>query len=106
MKNEITAYNPFEYLETAEERRVFINSCFDNDNPFVLLDCLVDAINFFGVSKIAKIAGLNRDNLYKIINENRKPALLTAHAIKRAICSPELDGFEPSKREEKEPVTT
>lgn len=98
-------FNPFEYFETPEERQQFLLEALRRSRS-LFMTALTQAIEWYTPRKLAEISGLQREHLYKLVKEQHAPSLDTIVAIITALGSPKLDGFEPSNREEKEPVTT
>ncbi len=65
-----------EYLKAALE---------DDDEPRVLLIALRHLAQAQGVAKVAKAAGIERENLYRALSPRGNPRLSTLVAVTRAI---------------------
>jgi probable addiction module antidote protein len=73
-------YQPFllESLRNPAEAAAFINlaikdALVDNDMPLFLL-CLRDVVEAQGgMTKVARLAGINRENLYRILSKDGNP---------------------------------
>jgi probable addiction module antidote protein len=65
-----------EYLKAALE---------DSDEPRVLLIALRHVAQAQGIAKIAKIAGVQRESLYRALSANGNPRLSTLHAVAKAV---------------------
>jgi probable addiction module antidote protein len=69
----LTPYNPCDILETQEDIAWYLTESLNDDNPMVFVMALGHVVKHRGVAKVAKAAGLNRESLYKIINQKSAP---------------------------------
>jgi probable addiction module antidote protein len=65
-----------EYLEAALE---------DRDDPRVLLIALRHLAQAQGIAKVAKIAGIERESLYRALSAGGNPRLSTLIAVTKAV---------------------
>lgn len=65
-----------EYLRTALE---------DADEPRVLLLALRHVAQARGIARIAKVAGVERESLYRALSANGNPRLSTLYAVAKAV---------------------
>ena len=65
-----------EYLNAAIE---------DNEEPGVLLIALRQVARAHGVAKVAKVAGIERESLYRALSARGNPRLSTLQAVMRAL---------------------
>jgi probable addiction module antidote protein len=65
-----------EYLKAALE---------DSDEPRVLLVALRHLAQAYGIAKVAKAAGIERERLYRALSEKGNPRLSTLMAVTKVI---------------------
>jgi probable addiction module antidote protein len=85
MKTETTQYNPFDYLETQEEINEYLTDAFTDEDPRLFLTALGYLAKKKGMADIAKITGLNRENLYKTLSGNGNPRFSTVVKVSKAL---------------------
>ena len=74
-----------EDLKDIDEAAAYLTECF-NDSEEVFLLGLRDVVEARGgVGKLAKLTGLNREGLYKILSENGNPRLSSIAQIFRCL---------------------
>ena len=78
-------YNPFDYLETQEEINEYLNDAFQDEDPRLFIIALGYLARKKGMTKIARKAGLNRENLYKALSENGRPQFATISKVTKAL---------------------
>ncbi len=77
----ISAYNPFDYLETQEEVRDFLQDALNDEDPRVFINALSHWVKYHGIADVAQSTGLNRESLYKTVNGVTNPRWKTVHKI-------------------------
>ncbi|CAN5300463.1 hypothetical protein BH18ACI2_BH18ACI2_06140 [soil metagenome] len=75
----------FERLQTPEEIAGYLNAAAEEQDIAVLLLALRDVAEARGIGKVATIAGLNRENLYRILSDQGNPRLSSLFEILRAL---------------------
>lgn len=80
-----TPYNPFDYLETEEEIREYLNNAFMDEDPRVFLVAIGWLAKKKGIANLAKETGLNRESLYKSLSGNGNPTFATIKKITKAL---------------------
>ena len=78
-------FNPFDYLETQEEINAYLQECFNDEDPQVFVNALGHLARHYGVSEVARAAGLNRESLYKIFNGKAQPKWDTVRRLMKAL---------------------
>jgi probable addiction module antidote protein len=78
-------YNPFDYLNTAEEINGYLSAAFADEDPRVFLIALGHLARKRGMSEVARKAGVNRVSLYKSLSGNGNPGYATIAKIARAL---------------------
>lgn len=79
------AFNPFDYMETQEEINAYLLECFNDEDPQVFVNALGHLARHYGVSEVARAAGLNRESLYKIFSGKAQPKWDTVRRLMRAL---------------------
>lgn len=91
MKNKIKKHlgNYHEYLvnslKNIKEAKAYLNVALEEGHPEDFFTALRNVVEAHGISKTAKIAGLNRVSLYKMLSKNGNPAVMSVYAILRAL---------------------
>ena len=63
----LTEYNPFDCLLKEDELSQYLTDAYHDDDPAVFIVALGHIVKHKGVAQVAELAGINRENLYKII---------------------------------------
>lgn len=85
MDKTTTNWNPFDYLEGQEEINQYIADVFLDDDPRVFLVALGFLARKKGMSEVAKLAGVNRESLYKSLSGEGNPGYATIAKVIRAL---------------------
>ncbi len=75
----------FEDLRDPEFELAYLNAALEDEDPRVFLVALRSAAEARGLSKVALDAGLNRENLYRILSQNGNPQLSSLIALLRGL---------------------
>jgi probable addiction module antidote protein len=78
-------YDPAEALTSDDAIEVFLNDAFESGHAGVIASALGAAARAKGMTKVAREAGLAREQLYKSLSENGNPTLETLLAVMKAI---------------------
>ena len=81
----INPYNPFDYLQTQEEIDEYLQDAFMDDNPEEFIVALGYLARKRGMSKVARLAGVNRESLYRSLSEGGNPGYATVVKVTRAL---------------------
>jgi probable addiction module antidote protein len=84
MTTKTTKFNPFDYFDTLEEQREFIQEAWDDEDPEVFKLALGHLTRYHGVADIAKKMGVSRTSLYKSISGKVEPKIGTIKQILKA----------------------
>lgn len=85
MGTETKPFNPFDYMETQEEIDGYLLECFNDDDPRVFINALGHLARHYGMSEVARAAGLNRESLYKVFNGQSQPKWDTIRRLMKAL---------------------
>ena len=85
MKTETAPYNPFDYLESPEEINAYLATAFLDEDPRVFLVALGFLARKKGMAEVARIAGVNRESLYKSLSGEGNPGYATIARVIRAL---------------------
>lgn len=80
-KIKIKPFNPFDYMETEEEIRDYMQSAWEDEDPRVFVNALSHWVKHHGVAEVAESTGLNRESLYKTLSGKTKPSWETVHKL-------------------------
>jgi len=75
----------YERLEDPAEAAEYLNAALEDEDVRVFLLALKDVTDVIGVTKVARAADLNRENLYKILSDQGNPRLSSMLGILRAL---------------------
>jgi probable addiction module antidote protein len=72
-KTKTSAFDPAEYLTTAEDVAEFLNEAFETNDPTFITKAIGIAAKAKGMTAISREANLSRENLYRSLSGNTKP---------------------------------
>lgn len=72
-------------LKKPKEAKAYLNVALEENDPQGFLTALRNVVEAHGISKTAKIAGLNRVSLYKMLSKRGNPAMTSLYSILRAL---------------------
>ena len=70
-----------ESLQDPEEAAAYLNAALEENDNKLFLVALRDVVKAAGMSKVAKQANLNRENLYKMLSKKGNPELSSLWAL-------------------------
>lgn len=73
MTEQLTEFNPFEFMNTQEEINEFLMDCYQDEDPNTFVTALGQLVKFHGVTSVAEQSGLNRESMYKTFNGKTQP---------------------------------
>ena len=82
---ETTRFDAADYLVTEERQVAYISAALETGEADFVRDALGLVARARGMGEIAKIAGLNRESLYKALGETGNPEFRTVMRIIRAL---------------------
>ena len=85
METEIGPWNPFDYLTSQDEMDQYLADAFLDEDPRVFLVALGFLAKKRGMSEVAKLAGVNRESLYKSLSGEGNPGYTTIAKVIRAL---------------------
>ena len=85
MMSRTTRFDAADYLDTEERQVSYITAALETGDADFVRDALGLVARARGMSEIAKIAGLNRESLYKALGETGNPEFSTVMRIVRAL---------------------
>ncbi|KAF1081426.1 MAG: hypothetical protein GQF41_2232 [Candidatus Rifleibacterium amylolyticum] len=74
-----------ETLKDSKEAAAYLNAALEEGDNELFLLALKNVVKAWGVTKIAKKAHLNRENLYKMLSEKGNPEFTSLWAILSSI---------------------
>jgi probable addiction module antidote protein len=80
-----TPFDAADYLDTEERQVAYISAALETGDADFVRDALGLIARARGMGEIAKIAGLNRESLYKALGETGNPEFSTVMRIVRAL---------------------
>ena len=80
-----TRFDAADYLDTEERQIAYITAALETGDADFVRDALSLVARARGMGEIAKIAGLNRESLYKALGENGNPEFGTVMRIVGAL---------------------
>ncbi len=87
MTERFTKWDAVEHLGTAEDARLYLNACAEEDpgDGSLIRAALNDIARARNMSGLAREAGLSREGLYKALSEDGNPTFTTVMRITRAL---------------------
>ena len=73
------------YLKTGEDIANYLEAVFEDGDPALVAAALGDVARSKGMAKIARLAGLGRESLYKALSPDGNPELATVLKVLRAL---------------------
>jgi probable addiction module antidote protein len=83
--NKFIEYDSAEYLDNDELIAGALDLSLQSDDPKMLAMTLNDIARAKGITKIAKLTGLKRDNIYKSLSKSGNPSYATIKKILDAL---------------------
>ena len=80
-----TSFDVAEYLDTPERQAEYISAALETGDAAFVRDAIGIVARARGMSEIARIAGLNRESLYKALGETGNPEFGTMLNVLRAL---------------------
>jgi probable addiction module antidote protein len=74
-------FNAADYINDAEDAHYFLAAALEHGDLAHLIKAVGTVSRALGVAKIAKAAGMTRDNLYKTLAEGFRPSFTTINSL-------------------------
>lgn len=87
MTETFTKWDAAEHLRTAEDARLYVQACADEDpgDGSLIRAALNDVARSGNMAGLAREAGMSREGLYKALSEDGNPSFATVLRITRAL---------------------
>lgn len=87
MSETFTKWDAAEHLRTAEDARLYLQACADEDpgDGSLIRAALNDVARAGNMSGLAREAGMTREGLYKALSADGNPSFATVLRITRAL---------------------
>lgn len=87
MTETFTKWDAAEHLRTAEDARLYVQACADEDpgDGSLIRAALNDVARAGNMSGLAREAGMTREGLYKALSADGNPSFATVLRITRAL---------------------
>lgn len=85
MKTRTTRFDAADYLDSEERQIAYITAALETGDADFVRDALGIVARARGMGEIAKVAGLNRESLYKALGETGNPEFSTIMRVLRAL---------------------
>jgi probable addiction module antidote protein len=72
-------------LKNPEEAAAYLNTALEDGSQKVFLMALRDVAEARGISRIARQAKLNRENLYRVLSKKGNPQLASLRSILKSV---------------------
>jgi probable addiction module antidote protein len=72
-------------LKNPKEARAYLNATLEDEDPGSFLVALRNVVEAHGVSKTARLAGLNRVSLYKMFSKRGNPGISSLYVVLHAL---------------------
>ena len=72
-------------LKNPEEAAAYLNTALEDGSQEVFLMALRDVAEARGISRIARKAKLNRENLYRVLSKKGNPQLASLRSILKSV---------------------
>ncbi len=74
-------FNAADYINDTEDAHYFLAAALEHNDLEHLIKALDTVSRALGVAKIAKAAGMTRDNLYKTLADGGRPSFTTVNSL-------------------------
>ena len=85
MMSKLKKFDAAEYLDTPERQAAYLAAAMETGDAAFARDALGMVARAYGMNKVATVAGLNRESLYKALGAAGNPEFGTVMGIVRAI---------------------
>jgi probable addiction module antidote protein len=85
MAEQLTEFNPCEFMDTQEEINEFLMDCYQDEDSTTFITALGQLVKLHGVTSVAEQSGLNRESMYKTFNGKTQPKWDTVVRIMKTL---------------------
>ena len=87
MAEKFSRWDVADYLDTAEDRALYLDACIEEDpgDGSLIRSALGDIARVRGMTQLAHDTGLTREGLYKALSAEGNPAFSTIFKVVRAL---------------------
>lgn len=87
MAEKFSRWDVADYLDTAEDRALYLDACIEEDpgDGSLIRSALGDIARARGMTQLAHDTGLTREGLYKALSAEGNPAFSTIFKVVRAL---------------------
>lgn len=85
MALKLTRYDSAEYLKDDETILAYLQEALESNDPSLVSHALGVVARAQGMAKIARDAGVSRENLYRALSDNGNPELGTVMKVLKAL---------------------
>lgn len=87
MAEKFSRWDAADYLDTDEDRALYLDACIDEDpgDGSLIRSALGDIARARGMTQLAHDTGLTREGLYKALSAEGNPAFSTIFKVVRAL---------------------
>ncbi|WP_137155756.1 addiction module antidote protein [Rhizobium sp. FKL33] len=85
MAEELTVFDPAEYLDSDEAKTYFLDDAFETGDPRYIAHAIGIVARAAGMSRLASETGLAREALYRSFSEEGNPSLKSLLAVLAAL---------------------
>ena len=79
------SYEFAQHVETEEDIREYLTAFLEEDGAQGFIDALGHLVKKKGMTKIARSAGINRQNLYRTLTADGNPSFITVNKVVEAL---------------------
>lgn len=72
-------------LKNSNETQAYLNAALEDEDPKSFLTALRNVVEAHGVTKTAKLTGLNRVSLYKMLSKKGNPSISSLYVLLKAL---------------------
>jgi probable addiction module antidote protein len=81
MKNKTTAWDTAEFLDNEAEIEEYLKVSMETGDPKLIIKAFGNASRAYGMLKLARETGLNRESLYRSLSGEREPKFTTIFKV-------------------------
>ena len=78
-------YKFAQHVETEEDIKAYLSAFLEEDEPQGFIDALGHLVRKKGVTEIARVAGVSRQNLYRTLTSDGNPNFITVSKVVEAL---------------------
>ncbi|MBW6392029.1 addiction module antidote protein [Billgrantia antri] len=83
--NALKKWDVVDHLESEEEMALYLEACFEENDPALVAAALGDIARARGMAQLARDTGLTREGLYKALSADGNPSFATIMKVMNAL---------------------